>query len=329
MPFHNDPSKITEAGGKFIRTVDGRIVEYSIHGKADSGPNTPVIVNPYCAEYLILQKDPNSSIVEYDAAQYKVITISLPGIGYSDLHPGHKIIEWPITDLVPILEVEKVDKFIMCGASLGSQYAIATGQVLGHRILSLGLRVPFLNLPLSEPLGLPRGQPILPTSTELMQNTWKVRLLRYIFSRVGQIYTRPGPLIFQCMKCGLCGAEQAGAARLKEDHPTEFAYLSALVTYFDADAMLHLVAVDVALEAPVLSAKEVSSSEIPMDHRIVWYAADDHDCPPSHGQWIANECWKGCHVRVFEGYDHAGGAFLDQASFYAQLVKVAGVCTPN
>lgn len=325
MPFQNDPTVITEAGGKFIRTQDGRVVEYSIHGKVNgNSQTTPVIVNPYCAEYLILRDDPDAALVDYDTVHYRIITISLPGIGHSDLHPGHKIIDWPTTDLLPILEEEGIDKFIMCGASLGSQYAIATGQVLGDGVLSLGVRVPFLNLPLSEPLGLPQGQPTLPTSDELEKNTFKVRVYRYLFGLVGRIYVKqPGCCTLTCMKWGLCGAEQAGAARLKEDHPTEFAYMTALVRYFDAEAMLHLVAFDVALEAPGLSAKQVSKQDIPMNRRIVWYAADDHDCPPSHGEWIAKKCWKGCRVRVFEGYDHPGAAFLDQADYFHQLVDAA------
>jgi pimeloyl-ACP methyl ester carboxylesterase len=328
MPFQNDPKVITDAGSKlikFVQSADGRLIEYSVHGNLTGDSNTPVIVNPYCAEYLILNKDPDASLVDYDTASFKLISISLPGIGHSDLHPGLKIIEWPTTDLLPILEQEGVNKFIMCGASLGSQYAIATGQVLGDRVLSLGLRVPFLNLPLSESLGLPRGQPTLPTSTELMQNTFKVRFLRFVFSQVTRIYSRPGPCTLKCMQWGLCGAEQAGAARLRRDYPTEFAYLSALAYYFDADAMLHLVALDVCLEAPGLDAREVSAKDIPMNRRLVWYAADDHDCPPSHGQWISETCWKGCRVRVFEGYDHAGAAFLDQTEYYRQLIEVSGL----
>jgi pimeloyl-ACP methyl ester carboxylesterase len=149
--------------------------EYSVHGKCnDDDDDVPVIVNPYCAEYLIFDKcqDAAPLLVDYSTANYKVIPISLPGIGNSDLHPGHRVADWPETDLLPILQQENVTgKFHMCGISLGSLYAVATAQALGGRIASLGLRVPLVPLPLSEPLGLPNGQPKFPTSDELAKNT--------------------------------------------------------------------------------------------------------------------------------------------------------------
>ena len=330
-----DPSIITQNGGKFIRATDGRIVEYSIHGNLTDS-NAPVIVNPYCAEYLILRDQQKqqqhkkhqrkvASIVDYDTVNYKLISVSLPGIGHSDFHPGHSIIDWPVTDLLPILEQENVTNFHMCGASLGSQYAIATAQKLGHRVISLGIRVPLLPLHISQQCDLPNGQPTLPTSEELLQNTTKVKLLRCLFGVVTKIYTpNPSKLLMKLMKWGCFGKQQQGAARLYKNYPNEASYQANLVTYFTPDAMLHLVAKDVVLDNINVDPREVDTNTVPMNKRIVWYANDDSDCPPSHGEIIANKFWKGCHVRIFnEGYDHSGGAFIDQTKFYELLVDIS------
>lgn len=101
MSKNNDPSTITAAGGSWIRTEDGLIVAYSKHGSTD--PNAPVVVNPYIADYHVV------CVSNGDNDSSNNINISLPGIGHSDLHPGLKVIEWPKTDLLPILE--KDDSF--------------------------------------------------------------------------------------------------------------------------------------------------------------------------------------------------------------------------
>jgi pimeloyl-ACP methyl ester carboxylesterase len=327
-----DPSHIVAAGGKYITTNEGRIVEYSVHGKCDDNDvNVPVIVNPYCAEYLIFGKgheeDGNSDELEppvnFSNVDYKIISISLPGIGHSDLHPGHRVAKWPQTDLLPILQQENVTgKFHMCGTSLGTLYAVATAQAFGSRIASLGLRVPFLPLPLSEPLGLPNGQPTFPTSQELAKNTWTVRTTRFLLEKIVTIFANPGRWTLWFMKNGLFGSEHIGTSKFYEDYPKEAAYLQKLVAHFPADTMMHLMAKDVALDAPGVDYREISSQDIPMDQRIVWYAADDHDCPPSHGKWLAEVGWQGCHNRVFDGYDHYGGSFLDYEEFMDTLIRI-------
>ena len=52
-------------------------MEYSIHGKLTDPNNTPVIVNPYCADYLILrdqqqqQKVQNNNDQKYQSIKLK------------------------------------------------------------------------------------------------------------------------------------------------------------------------------------------------------------------------------------------------------------------
>lgn len=45
---------------------------------------------------------------------------------------------------MPILEKEKVDKFLVIGTSYGTSHAMATASALPNRCLGLGLNVPYL-----------------------------------------------------------------------------------------------------------------------------------------------------------------------------------------
>ena len=55
----------------------------------------------------------------------KAISPSYPGHGGSDPHNYRRITDYPYTDLAPILEKERVDKFIVTGASYGTSHAMA------------------------------------------------------------------------------------------------------------------------------------------------------------------------------------------------------------
>ena len=79
--------------------------------------------------------------------------------------------------------------------------------------------------------------------------------------------------------------------------------------------MLYGMAKDVALDLPGLDPRNV---ELSGDRVVVWYAADDEDTPPSHGEWLAKH-YK-ANTRVFEGYGHFGGASIDHPQFLAELV---------
>ncbi|GIQ87094.1 hypothetical protein KIPB_009064, partial [Kipferlia bialata] len=56
---------------------------------------------------------------------------------------------------------------------------------------------------------------------------------------------------------------------------------------------------------------------------VVWYAADDKDCPPSHGKWLAEQCLSAGPSRVLEGYGHMGGDMLDMPQFWQEMLRVA------
>ena len=69
-----------------------------------------------------------------------------------------------------------------------------------------------------------------------------------------------------------------------------------------------------SLDLPGLNPRNVTLSG---ERVVVWYAADDEDCPPSHGKWLAE--YFGARTRVFEGYGHLGGALIDHPEFLREL----------
>ena len=111
------------------------------------------------------------------------------------------------------------------------------------------------------------------------------------------------------MKIGLLGASQKLTARFMEECHDEANYNSLFTNYFSPLAMMYLAAEDVALEVPGVDHRLIDDELISVQKRMVWYASDDTDCPPSHWKWLAEEGWNGCgSVRVFDKYNHYGGA---------------------
>jgi len=236
-----------------------------------------------------------------------------------------KINEWPKTDLLPILEKENVTgKFHISGTSLGTQFATATAQVLTDRILSIGLRVPYLPLKVSKELDLPNGQPTLPKIQDVVNDTCAVKCIRCSISVASRLFGTPSGCMRWCMRNGLLGSSQKGTERFFAEYERESKYASTWTNQFPATAMMYLVAQDVALDIPGVDPRLIDEKLIPIYKRMVWYASDDDDCPPSHGKWLAETGWKGCNgnVRVFEQYNHLGGSMIDQDQFFNTLIQI-------
>jgi pimeloyl-ACP methyl ester carboxylesterase len=315
-----DPTVITDAGGKYIRTVDDRIVEYSVHGNtADDDDDVTVLVSAYVADYLLVDTDTSSTSTIFDYGdKIKAITVSIPGLGHSSFHPGHQISQWPVTDLAPILEKENITgSFLVWGLSLGTLYAMAMAQHFGDRVQALGLRVPYLPLLVSQEAGLVNGQPSFPTTSELCKNTFTVKVYRFFLNRLSGVM-EPGPWTRWCMKKGFLGTNMRTMACFLDDYPAESMYLQRLMKHFGPESMLYAMAKDVALDCPGLDPRQIL---LPCSKIVVWYATDDADCPPSHGKWLVDIGFPACRSRTFTGYGHVGGAFLEMKDFFAELME--------
>lgn len=313
-----DPSEITAKGHHWVRTDDDRIVEYSVSGSQRL--DARVLVSGYFAGPPV----PASWTQAYEALNIKVIELSYPGLGLSSLHLGRKVIEWPKTDLEPVLEAEGVQDFWVYGVSYGTPHAMAVAQHFGpERVKAMGLRVPYFGLPLSTELGLPDGQMRILTTDEVLRNTLKVKVYRRVSKTIGwvvlRVFSRPGKLMLMLMKSGMLGSMAKLMAGMKLDYPAEFECLSfAHASLFPPgrdDTTLHMMASDVGLDLPGLDPRKIELSD---DRVVVWYAADDADCPPSHGEWLAKHFR--AKTRVLDGYGHFGGAYIDQPQFIEELI---------
>ena len=308
-----DPAEITAKGCRWVRAQDGRVVEYSVTGSARPDARTVV------AGYFAVTEEPASWTQAYESLNVRMINVSLPGLGMSSLHPGRKVAEWPQTDLDPILEAEDVRDFHVYGVSYGTIHAMAVAQHCGPgRVRTMGLRVPYFGLPLSGELGLPDGQPRLPVTEEVERNTLDVRRWRVGFGRTMGLPADEGdenlepPEVFAAQLEAMAEPAAHSYAAMSRDYPEELEVLGR--STISLDAMMYMMARDVALDLPGLDPRNV---ELAGDRVVVWYAADDEDCPPSHGKWLAEHF--GARTRVFEGYGHIGGAMIDHAGFIREL----------
>ena len=184
----------------------------------------------------------------------------------------------------------------------------------------MGLRVPYFGLPLSRELGLPDGQLSYPTTEELLRNTFRVRMYRYILQTILDldIYRRPGTVRRMLMQCGVLGPGGRSSARAHADYPADAEMGGGLSKGFarhGADALLFMMAREVALDLPGVDPRNIDLSG---ERVVVWFADDDGDCPPSHGAWLASHF--SANTRVFDGYGHVGGACIDHPQFVEALM---------
>ena len=311
-----DPAEITAKGCRWVRTGDGRIVEYSVSGSTRADAHTLV------AGYFAATHVHPSWMAAYEALNVRMIDISLPGLGSSSLHPGRRVADWPKTDLDPILTAEGVTDFAVFGVSYGTIHAMAVAQHDGpQRVRAMGLRVPYFGLPLSQELGLPDGQPRFPTTAELKRNTREVQRWRFALGEsMGLAPNRsdPGldyPEAFKALQATTAEAAARSYAAMRRDYPEDAEAANRLT--MSPEAVLSMMAKDVALDLPGLDPRNI---ELKGDRVVVWYAADDEDCPPSHGEWLTKHF--GARTRVFDGYGHIGGALIDHPQFVRELMEL-------
>lgn len=312
-----DTAEITAKGCRWVRTGDGRIVEYSVGGSTRADAHTLV------AGYFAATSMVASWTAAYEALNIRMINVSLPGLGCSSLHPGRKVADWPATDLDPILQVEGVENFVVYGISYGTIHAMAVAQHYGPaRVLAMGLRVPYFGLPLSNELGLSDGQPRYPTTEAVRKNTLEAQKWHFAMSESMGLAQDAAdveldyPEELKALQAATAEPAARSYAALKRDYPEEAESMGS--NTIDVNAVLYMMAKDVALDLPGLEPRDI---ELSGDRVVVWYADDDEDCPPSHGAWLAEHFR--AKTRVFDGYGHIGGAVIDHAKFIEELMSGA------
>jgi len=212
-----------------------------------------------------------------------------------------------------------VNDFAVCGVSYGTVHAMAVAQHYGPaRVLAMGLRVPYFGLPLSTELGLPDGQLRFPTTDELRGNSLEVQRWRYAMTDMFGLPHEPGTVALDypeavqtLMAANAEPAAKTHAALIRDYPDTAQAMANNSIS---VDASMYMMARDVALDLPGLDPRNIEHSGNTV---VVWYAADDEDCPPSHGEWLAKHFR--AKTRIFDGYGHLGGGLIDHPLFLEAL----------
>ena len=259
--------------GRHIRTADGRIVEYLVYGS--KRPDAKVIVQMHgnsttagwpCKLNASLCKDLN----------LKGIAPSVPCHGYSDLHIGRRIVDFPL-DLEVILDEEGVGEFMVEGTSFGTAHAMAIAWYFGpDRCVAMGLNVPYLSDQICKEYDLESKADSLPKpDARAWYQAWNffVADLMYVAPLIS-----PPARFLQYLSEG---------KKTKSERPWIFEAIGE-------DQMERLVVrgsqgqgwEQFSFDVTVLWGFD--PREIQTKNVAVWYARDDTAVPPSHGEWLAD-----------------------------------------
>jgi pimeloyl-ACP methyl ester carboxylesterase len=257
--------------GRYITTSDGRIVEYLVYGSQRD--DAKVIVQMHGSTTTGgWQCMMNASLCE--ALNLKGIAPSVPCHGYSDLHIGRKISDFPL-DLAIILEAEGVNEFMVEGASFGTAHAMAIAWHFGpSRCVAMGLMVPYLSDQICKEFKLESKADALPKpDARTWYQAWNFLVADLMFSSPFSPPARFMTLLSEGKK-------------VKQEKPWA---IDSIVQ----DQKMRLVArgsqgqgwEQFSFDVTVLwgfDPRDINTKNI-----AVWYAEDDSAVPPSHGEWLA------------------------------------------
>ena len=257
--------------GRHVRTADGRIVEYLVYGS--DRPDARVIVQIHGAGTTAgWQCRMNASLCE--ALNLKGIAPSMPGYGYSDMCVGRRIADFP-RDVDAILEAEGVGEFMVEGISLGTAHAMAVAWHFGpDRCVALGLNVPYLSEQICKEFDFRHDADKLPKAdARVWHQAWN-------FLAADLMYR--APLISPPARhLGGIG----GGRKVQAERPWVFDSMG--------EDQGRLVARGTQGQGFDQFSYEMNAlwgfdpRDIETRNVAVWYATDDTQCPPSHGEWLA------------------------------------------
>jgi len=277
--------------GRHIMTPDGRIVEYLVYGS--KRPDAKVIVQMHGSSTTGgWQCKMNASLCK--KLNLKGIAPSVPCHGYSDLHIGRRIVDFPM-DLEVILGADGVGEFMVEGASFGTAHAMAIAWHFGpDRCVAMGLNVPYLSDQICKEFNLESKADALPRpDARTWYQAWNffVADLMYVaplFSPPARFMTyfpegkktkKERPWIFEAI-----GDDQRQRLVVRGSQGQGWEQFS-----FDVTAVWGF------------DPREIETRNV-----AVWYARDDALCPPSHGEWLASHFRSKKGVRISVRCEDAG-----------------------
>lgn len=263
-----DLEAIARDGGRYVKTPQGRIVEYFVWGCRQPDATVAVIIHGQavtgkCSQLLypedILQR-----------LNVKAIAPSCPGHGYTDAVPNRRLALWPKDDLEHVLKQEGVEQFIVEGWSYGTAHAMAAASYFGEsKCVAMGLNCPYLCRDICREHGMKTDADMI-----LSERATDSAAIAPVYALLGLIW----PIVAK----GMSMIEDTKIA-VKED-PELFAAFEAEVRRGavrgvapHVQEMLNQETNQVWQDPRTLKTKNVA----------VWYAKDDTQCPPEHGKWLA------------------------------------------
>lgn len=258
--------------GRHITTADGRVVEYLVYGS--HRPDAQVIVQMHgSATTGGCPCQMNASLCE--ELNLKGIAPSVPCHGYSDLHIGRRIVDFPL-DLEAILAAEGVGEFMVEGASFGTAHAMAIAWHFGpDRCVAMGLNVPYLSDQICKEFNLESQADALPRpDARTWYQAWNFLVADLMY--VAPLVSPPARFM----------AYLPEGKKTKKERPWIFEAIAE-------DQRTRLVArgsqgqgwEQFSFDVTVLwgfDPREIQTRKV-----AVWYAKDDSAVPPSHGEWLA------------------------------------------
>ena len=269
---HEQDAVLWGGNGRHVKTPDGRIVEYLVYGS--DRPDAKVIVQVHGAgTSAAWQCFMNAALCE--ELNLKGIAPSMPGYGYSDIHVGRRIVDFA-RDVELILDAERVNTFMVEGASLGTAHAMAIAWHFGSdRCVAFGINGPYLPAAICEEFEFRNDAERLPKAgAQNWYQAWNffVAELMYIAPLVspparfmhllpeGKQVKSERPWVFETI-----GKDQRRlvARGTQGQGWDQFSYEMNTMWGFDP--------------------REIGTKNV-----AVWYARDDSQCPPEHGEWLAD-----------------------------------------
>lgn len=146
-----DEASIIKDEAKIVVDKNGRKVEYFLYGSNEI--SAPVIINMHGSGLDgSFEKAVNTSACK--GLGVRGISISLPGVGNTDMKKGRRVIDWVSEDLQAVLDAENVSDFMITGHSQGNPHAMAAAYYFGERVTGLGLNAPLLPNDVTNEIGI-------------------------------------------------------------------------------------------------------------------------------------------------------------------------------
>lgn len=273
---------------RYATSADGtnRSIEYFIWGSYKHDATVTVVCHGSSMTGLYFHKTLYPDAI-MKLLNVKVISPSYPGHGGSDAQPFRRISDWPYSDLMPILELEGLNRnqpFMVQGASsYGTAHAMATAAAMPNRVMAMGLQVPYLPAPICREFGFHTDEDMIFSEAQCQQPSSRLPILS-LFS-----------LFQKWIVLGISILPEG--AKVKRDLPD---VMEAMKADTDRSFLRGVGGQSLELTNALTTQYWQDPRTITTPVVAVWYALDDGAVPPQHGKWLADlfQSKKGVRINI-------------------------------